>query len=94
MSTAMLELTEEAPTIESTDDDTYDHVTCHCRMGLSWCGVELDILIGDPPDLSGDDCPECDALQLQYRDTCPYGCNCTHAMRMLNCADDEETEDE
>jgi hypothetical protein len=94
MSTGLLEKVEVEPETEISDGDNHDHVTCHCRLGWSWCGVELEIPLNAAPDLSGDDCPKCSALLLQFMDTCPFGCDCTSDMRLFNCAGDDEGEEE
>lgn len=94
MSTGLLERIDEDVETQVGDDDEYDHIVCHCDLEQGWCGAEVDVTIGGPPVLSGNDCPECSELALEFVDMCPFGCSCTPDMRMLNCTGDEEDEAE
>ena len=92
MSMQQLERPEVVTEIETEDDDNYDHIVCHCNLEKGWCGAEVDVAIGGPPVLSGQDCLECSALGIQFVETCPSGCSCSPDMRMLNCAGEDEDE--
>ena len=94
MSTAVLEKVNEVVETEADDEEMVNHILCHCRIDRAWCGVELNVVIGEVADPDDEDCAECSAMALAYVDECPYGCNCTPNMRMLNCVGDEEDEDE
>lgn len=70
----------------------YDHVVCHCDLTKAWCGEEVKG--GLDTDKVGADCPECEALCLEYEERCPNGCDCSASERYWYCGVDDMSDDE
>lgn len=94
MPTGLLERVEAPAEATTYDPDDVDHFVCHCDLSKAWCGVPIIVDPLSDQDLTGDDCPSCQALLLEHQTRCPRGCDCKASERLLFCGVDDMDESE